>query len=283
MAQALLTALDSAGCRFALLHGADRLREEALLSDVDVVADHDLKTAVRLVDRHGAILGLVTTLVWEYDVGCASVFLSDGNVRLQFDVSASESRHGKYGLLASRAYSESEISNGLRQVSAAHQRAYLVRKRAFKKDWKAVAELTINDLDELREACHDVFDRATARYLMRILSAGPRTRTPVRTHHMLGQAARMARRVVHPVGMVLKPEGDPARLGSLVASVSREPIVSLRGGILGRAATWRFKVQARHVVAPFGSAVPENRDALLLALSGRAARVGLLATDSKRW
>jgi hypothetical protein len=204
VANRALEALDGSGVRFALLHNEDRLAAGETPTDVDVIVhrpvDQALRGAVAQLHRRG----LRPILVWPYDVGSLTVFLSDAtaNEGLQLDLLSDPAGHGKYGLRTAEVLRASVAGARWPVLDPLDALVYQLRKRSIKGQGARVAEL----LENAPFTTRDIRDRGRhilsphAAYQLAALLGGRGAVAPASAAAGLERMRRLVRRAVLPIG-----------------------------------------------------------------------------------
>jgi hypothetical protein len=198
-----LEGMRTAGVRFALLHGADRL-SAGDVSDVDLVVGEDPAAVVRRAAAPWEARGLIPVLLWPYDIGgTATVFLAipDASEGVQLDLLYDPGGVGKYGVRSRTLLASATQAAALPQVSDVASLVYQWQKRTAKRDVARLDDLTglAGSIDPrvLLATSKVVTGSSEAAWHMLEGKPGSRARRP---HHPLLQASRLRHRLANPVG-----------------------------------------------------------------------------------
>ena len=131
--------------QYAILHGADRVLTQSVISDLDVVVGLEPDDVIRRISQCLGDSGLWPIMEWPYDVGhTLTVFLAtdDGREAMQLDMLNDRRGVGKYAVKSDVLLKRSVRRDGLPVVRPADETVYLVRKRIVKGDRAALVALS---------------------------------------------------------------------------------------------------------------------------------------------
>jgi hypothetical protein len=204
LALASLEGMRTAGVRFALLHGRERLLRGDL-SDVDLVVGEDPKSVVRRSWSSWATCGLTPIVVWPYDIGgTATVFLAtpDASAGVQLDLLYDRNGVGRYGVKSPPLLASADSSAPLPVVSDSASLIYQWRKRTVKRQTARLKPLeemaNRTDRETLLSTCEAISGSTTAAYQM--LEGRSTVGRQWIPSHPEKRAIRLVQRLSEPVG-----------------------------------------------------------------------------------
>lgn len=202
LAKRLLQLLDGTNQSWALLHGAERLRQGTLDSDLDLVISRRPETIIPELAALAASAGLLPVLSWRYDAVSLTTFWSssDASEVVQLDLTHDPKGYGKYGVKTGKLLEAATESADWPVCDGLDEQLYLLSKRLYKGQCDAAAMIANVLRDDPRAArrSHDLMSGATARAVMAYLERG-RYRRPPR----LLEVRRVPGRLLRPTGHVL--------------------------------------------------------------------------------
>jgi hypothetical protein len=220
----LLDHLHHEGFKGALLHGADRIEQHELRSDLDLVCEAPIIGALEDVEKAAEAVGFVPVLLWPYDVNAVTVLLVKpewDNVlpAVQVDLLVDPKGLGKYGVRTDVLLRDAVAAGRFRILSPLDGWLYLWRKAWTKGQpdrlRKAADELGSFDPLAVRARAEAVFAWGPAPAAARMPS-----KADVRLQRLGAQAGRLAWRAMTPIGCELRdlPRGARRSLLPLIRS-----------------------------------------------------------------
>lgn len=202
----MLDCLDRCDIEYAILHGADRVDSQSVVSDIDVVVGVSPPEVIRRVSRCLESAGLVPVMEWPYDVAqTRTVFLAtvDGGDAVQLDMLHDRWGLGKYAVKSDALLQRSARTNGRPVLAPVDELVYLIRKRTVKRDATALAALRAR-MSEVPARDLEVSIRSTlsssGRRSVRAFVAGVERARALRPLNGLSDLVRRVRRLFRPTG-----------------------------------------------------------------------------------
>lgn len=199
--------MSDVGVEFAVLHGEERIGSLGLDSDLDLAVGSKPRAIAQKVSGAFSARGLVTALVWPYDIGgSASLFVStaDGSAGAQIDMLYDPEGRGRYGVRSQVLLERRRQGIRYPIPASLDQDLYLLRKSRAKGQAERVARI-LSSFEErsrasaARERAQQLFSPQVAAEVVNELDRGRRRRA-VRPLRRVGNLARLVGRIRRPIG-----------------------------------------------------------------------------------
>lgn len=214
-------------------------------SDVDIAVSLTPEELLREVRPGFDGADLHPVMVWPYDVGAASVFITTAAADngMQLDLSYDTSGYGFYGLRADRVLAAAVPGDRWPTANPDHELLYLIRKRFGKGQHDRLDQLITRartmDADQVRNTAAAIFEPWTAALVVSLIQAtDPPSVWPRRARRARSQAMRYVQRGMRPTGFWVSVQGARAEeVARLIEHRFRRIVPLSRAAPIGR---WSF-------------------------------------------